>query len=257
MRSILSYVLLFFIVVTFSACEKKEANIVYDRKYIDEIKEVRTEFASYLMRSFIPGGEMAIAKKGKIVYSEGFGLASTNLEVPMKRDNKLRIAATSELFTSFIYLKMVEEGILHPDSSVQHYLPDYPMESGRINLQHLVHHTSGIRTPTVMEKESKEFNISITKGLDAFKNDELLSPPGAYQDISMFNYNVLGAVMEKASGKTFPNLLKEYITDTLHLENTVIDNPFNTIKGRADFYDYNFIAQSVHASTRDLRFAAS
>lgn len=256
MRSILSYVFLFFVVVTFSACEKKEANIVYDRKYIDEIKEVRTEFAAYLMRSFIPGGEITIAKKGKIVYSEGFGLASKNLDVPMKRDNKLRIAAISELFTSFIYLKMVEEGILIPDSSVQHYIPDYPMEYGRINLQHLVHHTSGIRTPTMLEKESKEFNVSIARGLEVFKNDELLSPPGYFQDISMYNYNLLGAVMEKASGKIFPDLLKEYVTDTLNLENTVVDNPFNTIKGRADFYDYNFIAQSVHASTRDFRFGA-
>ena len=62
--------------------------------------------------------------------------------------------------------------------------------------------------------------------------------------------------MEKASGKTFPELLKEYITDALQLSNTEVDNPFRTIIGRTAFYDYNMVSQVVNATFRDMRYRA-
>ncbi len=49
--------------------------------------------------------------------------------------------------------------------------------------------------------------------------------------------------MEKASGKSFPALLKEYLTDTLKLTNTVVDDPFLTISGRTDYFDNNIVSQ--------------
>ena len=72
----------------------------------------------------------------------------------------------------------------------------------------------------------------------------------------MFNYNLLGAVMEKASGMRFHKILEMYVTDTLNLSNTVIDNPLRTIKGRSNFFDQDFVAQVVNATTLDLRYRA-
>ncbi len=61
--------------------------------------------------------------------------------------------------------------------------------------------------------------------------------------------------MEKASGKSFPVLLKEYLTDTLKLTNTVVDDPFITISGRTDYFDYNIVSQDNERSI--LRLALS
>jgi serine beta-lactamase-like protein LACTB, mitochondrial len=74
----------------------------------------------YLMINNIPGGSFSIAKEGKIIYAEAMGLASKDLEVPANRKTKFRIGEVSELFTSLIYQMMIEDGTLHPDSSVQH-----------------------------------------------------------------------------------------------------------------------------------------
>ena len=51
-------------------------------------------------------------------------------------------------------------------------------------------------------------------------------------------------------------ILKEYVTDTLQLTRTVVDNPFITIKERSNLFDRNFISQMVNATTRDLRYRA-
>jgi CubicO group peptidase (beta-lactamase class C family) len=261
MKSKFQFLLLLSMVFFFSNCEKKTNDILYDSKYKKEINEVRKEASMYLMINNIPGGSFAIAKEGKIIYAEALGLASKDLEVLANRKTKFRIGELSELFTSLIYQMMVEDGALHPDSSVQHYLPDYPLSvfketNQKITISQLVNHSSGIRQSSDEELDWTKLNTTIQTGLDLFKNDPLHSIPGWYENPSVFNYNLLGAIMEKVTGKNYPDLLKSYITDTLQLANTVVDNPFRTITGRSDFYDYNMVSQVINATFRDLRFRA-
>lgn len=261
MKSKFQFLLLLSMLFFFSNCEKKTNDILYDSKYKKEITEVRKEASMYLMINNIPGGSFAIAKEGKIIYAEALGLASKDLEVLANRKTKFRIGEVSELFTSLIYQMMVEDGALHPDSSVQHYLPDYPLSvfkgtNQKITMRQLVNHSSGIRESTDEELDWTKLNTTIQTGLDLFKNDPLHSIPGWYENPSVFNYNLLGTVMEKVTGKSYPDLLKSYITDTLQLANTLVDNPFRTITGRTDFYDYNMVSQVINATFRDLRFRA-
>ena len=244
------------VLLLLGACEKKQGDIIYDKSYIDEIKLARKDIASYIIRNDIPGANFAIAKENKIIYSEGIGLASKELNVAMTRENKLRVGDVSQIFTCLIYLKLVEDGVLHPDSSVQHYIPDYPKTDFKLTLKHLPYHTSGIRKEESGEDEIPGLNITVQKGLNDFMNDPLTSPPGWFQESSMFNTNLLGAVMEKATNKMFPKLLEDYITDTLHLTNTVVDHPSATIKGRTDFYEQNMMGQCINAPFRDMRYKA-
>jgi len=156
---------------------------------------------------------------------------------------------------------MVENGTLHPDSTVQYYLPDYPLSAyketlNRITISQLANHSSGIREPSEDIHIWKGQNITLQTSLDNFKNEPLNSPPGWVESPSSNNYNLLGAIMEKATGKPFPELLKNYITDTLQLTNTEVDNPFRTVIGRTDFFDYNLVSQVVNATFRDMRYRA-
>lgn len=254
-------VLLVVIILSLWGCERKTNNILYDKKYKNEIKKVREDLSTYLILNNIPGASLAISKEGKIVYSEGMGLASKDLEVPVTRETKFRIGELSELFTALMYQMMVENGTLHPDSTVQHYIPDYPLAGfkqtlNKITLSQLVNHSSGIREPSDNEFINKGVNFTIEKSLDNFKNDQLQSLPGWFEAPSAYNYNLLGVVMEKATGKHFPDLLKSYIIDTLKLNHTEIDNPFRTVSGRSNFFDINLVAQIVNATFRDMRFRA-
>ena len=256
MRNFAAIIGILILTFVFSGCAKKKADILYDRKYIDQIKEVRNDAVNYLVMGNIPGGNFAIAKDGKMIYSEGMGFASKDLEVLVTRETKFRIGSVSECFTALIYQMLVEKGTLVPDSSVSFYFPEFPNKQFKLTLDHLAYQTSGIRKPTVTETDWRVIDTGIQEGIGFFKNDSLLYPPGVFQDESIFNYNLLGAVMEKTTGKTYSQLLQEFITDTLNLTNTTLDNPLAVIKGRSDFYDLNFVAQLVNATFRDLRFRA-
>ena len=255
------YAALFVFMLVLSNCEKKAPNIIYDSRYKKEIAQVRKEASVYMMLNNIPGATFAISMDGKIIYSEGIGLASKDLEVPATRKTKFRIGELSELFTSLIYQMMVEDGSLYPDSSVQHYIPDFPLSdfkgsTYKITLNQLVNHSSGIRQQNKNEQVWSRTNVTLQNSIDNFKNESLDSEPGWYQSQSSSNYLLLGAIMEKASGKHFPELLREYVTDTLKLLNTEVDNPFRTVIGRTDFFDFNLVAQVVNSTFRDMRYRA-
>jgi CubicO group peptidase (beta-lactamase class C family) len=247
-------IILFIISLSLFSCKQKNDDILYSRKYMKEIKQVRNQAAMFLTSNFIPGGTFAVAKEGKIIYSEGMGLASKDLEVPATRNTKFRIGQVSELFTSTIFYKMAEQGLLHPDTSVQHYYPEFPEKQFRLPLKHLLYHTSGIKPAQENEQYINSNTTSIQKGIEFFKDDTLVVSPGSYEFHTIYNYNLLGAVMEKVTNKKFSEILGEYITDTLNLENTLPDNPFGTIPGRSNFFDYNIMSQTVNAVTRDLRY---
>ncbi len=258
MRKVFQFVVLAIILFSFYNCEKNTNRFYYDSTYKKEIAKVREEASLFMIMNNIPGASFAIAKKGKLIYSEAMGIASKDLEVQASRKTKFRIGATTEIFTSLIYQMMVEEGKIHPDSSIQFYLPDYPMpdfnDTARlITIEHLVNHTSGIREPSFTEKSWRGLNVNMEQSLDDFKNDHLDFIPGAYNSPSEFNYRILGVIMEKISGRNYSQLLKSYITDSLQLSNTEVDNPFRTIIGRTDFYDLNLVAQVVNATFIDMR----
>ncbi len=254
MKRGIQFVLLFITLFILSNCKKADNHkILYNKKYIEEIKAARKSVGFFLTSSFTPGASVSVIKDGEIIYSEAFGFASKDMEVRTTRDTKFRIGSMSEIFTNVIYHKLVEQGIINPDSSIQTYYPEFPTKKYTINVKHLAQQTSGIRLANVDENNYFGKIISLQDGLDCFKDDPLNNPPNVYQDETIFNYNLLGVIMQKATGKTYNELLKEYVTDTLRLNNTVIDNPLTTIKNRSDFYDHNFIAQVINAPSYDLR----
>ena len=257
MKNGIRLLILMAVLLFFSNCKKNKVDIVYNNNYVKEIKSLREELAFYLERNFIPGGSFAIAKDGEIIYSEGIGYASKELNVKVNRGTKFRIADVSELYTSAIYQLMIQDGILNPDSTVQYYLPDFPQKKYKLTLSDLANHTSGLRKPTRDELDWKGSTISLENRIDYFKNDTLLYEPGYTQYSTAFDYDLLGAVIEKVSQKPFPTLLKEYITEPLNLSNTEVDNPFKNITGRTNYFDNNIIALTVNAEFCDLRSRAS
>lgn len=256
MRLNIQLAMLLLVLLGLSSCKKTNQDILYNKKYVEEIKKVRRETALFMGRNFIPGATVAVAKNGEIIYSEGIGMASKDLEVKATRKTKFRIGIVSELITNLVYHKMIEDGIVNPDSSVQTYYPEFPKKDFTITLNNLAQQTSGLREPNNKEQNWRGLNVSLEKGLDSFKDDPLLFGPGMYQNPTIFNYNLLGLAMEKASGKRFDQLLQDYVTDTLGMKNTVVDNPFRTIKGRTDFFDHNMISQIINATFYDLRHRA-
>ncbi|MDR2911273.1 MAG: beta-lactamase family protein [Bacteroidales bacterium] len=244
-------------IIAFFGCEKQNSNIYYDRKYVQEIKQVRDAMGVFMAMNSVPGAQITIYKEGNLIYSEAFGNSSKELKSNVTHETKFRLGNSTGILTSMAYYKLVENGTLHPDSSIYHYLPDFPKKKYNITLGNLIQNSSGFEESNLEELAAPGYNYDIQQGIELFKNNDLIFTPGDYQTTSVFDYNLLGAIMEKETGKNFTEIISEFVTDTLQLKNTVLDNPYTIIDGRSAFYDVDVFAYfPVNTQKTDLRSSA-
>uniref|UniRef100_A0A1I7S6X8 Beta-lactamase domain-containing protein n=1 Tax=Bursaphelenchus xylophilus TaxID=6326 RepID=A0A1I7S6X8_BURXY len=170
-----------------------------------------TELVERWMKvSGTPGATVAVSVDGRLVYSQGFGLADVENSSKCHSNSVMRIASISKPVTATIAAKLVDNGALDLEKSIYEYLPDFPKKKwdGKevdITVRQLLGHRGGIRhydknpetSPdephpktidelyqSYNEKEPKyEFLLrkrfeNTTEALELFKNDDLIKKPG-------------------------------------------------------------------------------
>jgi serine beta-lactamase-like protein LACTB len=184
----------------------------------------------------IPGLSLAVAVDGRIVYSEGFGLADLEERVPVWPATTFRIGSVSKPRTAAALVLLVEQGKVDLDAPVQKYVPSFPDKGARITPRMLAGHLGGIR-----HYKDQEFLISkhydnVLAGLQIFANDPLVAPPGTQFNYSSYGYNLLSAVVEVAAGQEFLPYMRQHVFAPLGMRETVADQPSEIIAQRARFY---------------------
>jgi CubicO group peptidase (beta-lactamase class C family) len=158
-------------------------------------------------------GNVLIAEKGKILYAKSFGSANAETKTPLTDDSIFLVGSVAKTLTATAVLKLKARGKLNLDDAVTKYLPELAYQN--VTLRHLLTHTSGI-----LEYQSEEIIKEIAgKGVNnrelvsvyAKLNPKLAFEPGAKWDYSNTNYILLALVVEKVSGKKFPDFVRENI----------------------------------------------
>jgi len=183
-------------------------------------------------------GAILIASKGRVLLSKGYGMANYELDAPNTPQTKFHLASISKTFTAAAIMILEERGLLSVSDPLSKYIPDYP-EGDKIAIHHLLIHTSGI--PNVNNfpdyNARSKFPQTLANIIEMFKNRSLTMKPGERYSYSNSNYNVLAFIIEKVSGKSYGDFLKENIFDPLGMKDTGHDGAANAlIKGRASGY---------------------
>ena len=92
-----------------------------------------------------PGGTVGIIKEGKFVYTQGYGSANLDYNLPNTPQSVFRIASTSKQFTAACIVLLSQQGKLSLDDKLIKFFPDFPDYANEITIQNLLNHTSGIR----------------------------------------------------------------------------------------------------------------
>ncbi|GAB4497061.1 MAG: hypothetical protein OHK0019_29970 [Saprospiraceae bacterium] len=200
------------------------------------------EFDKLLQEHFKPDGPGAavlVAKKGQIVYEKAFGMANLELGVPLKTDHVFRIGSVSKQFTGAAIMQLVEQGKLSLQDDLTKFIPDYPTQGKKITVEHLLTHTSGIKSYTDMkewtpEVQRKDFTVS--ELIDFFKNEPMDFNPDAKWQYNNSGYILLGYIIEKASGQTYGEYVTEHIFKPLGMKNSYYGDVEPVIKNRAAGY---------------------
>jgi D-alanyl-D-alanine carboxypeptidase len=147
-------------------------------------------------------------------------MASLELGVPIQPDMVFEIASITKEFTAAAILLLQDRGKLSVEDEVTKYLPDYPAHGQTITLRHLLTHTSGVPDFTGMPEwwPRMREDMTVPQIIDLFKDKPLDFTPGEKQGYSNSGYVLLGAVIEKASGKSYEDFVEQEILAPLGMK---------------------------------------
>ena len=215
-------------------------------------------------------GSVLVAQKDKVIFKGGFGEANMEWNIPNAPDTKHRIGSITKQFTSFIIMKLVQEGKIKVTGYLSDYLPYYRKDTGgKITIEHLLTHTSGIPSYTAREDmdEIGKNNIPVEEFVKKYCSDDLSFEPGSQFVYNNSGYFILGAIIEQLTGMTYEEALHKYILDPLELKDTGYDTFKEIIPKRstgyvrtalgfshADYLDMSvpYAAGSMYSTVEDL-----
>jgi CubicO group peptidase (beta-lactamase class C family) len=187
------------------------------------------------------GMSVAISRGGRIVFSEGFGMADLENQVPATPRTRYSVASITKAFTGAALLKAVERGQLDLDAPIQKYVPDFPRKpGGEITARLLAAHLAGIRhwtTERTPELYARHFD-DVREIFPLFAGDTLVVPPGTRYSYSSYGYNLLGMAVQAASGMRYQDAVARDIITPLGLASTQFDDVRQVIPFRARHYSF-------------------
>jgi len=183
-----------------------------------------------------PGVAVCVMRDGQVLWSRGFGMADLEQRVPVTAETRFRIGSVSKALTSVAIGRLVEEGRLDLDAPVQRYVTGFPLKRYPITVRQVAGHLAGIRHYLPGEFENREHYPTITQGLAIFAADSLLFEPGTRYSYSSYGYNLLGAVIEGASGRSYLEYMSEAVLAPAGMTHTSPEHPDSIIPGRGRYY---------------------
>lgn len=206
------YIFLILLVsISFSCKVKKEVDprILQARVLVEQVQD----------SSKVPGISVTVSKNKKIVWSEGFGYSDLENKTAVDPSKTLfRIGSVSKSVTSIGLGVLMQEGKINIDTSIYYYLPDFPKKRWDFTTRQVAGHLAGIRHYRGDEFLNNHHYANITEGLSIFKDDTLLFEPGTDYSYSTYGWNMVSAIMEKASGDDFLNFMQSQVFDPMKLK---------------------------------------
>jgi CubicO group peptidase (beta-lactamase class C family) len=199
-----------------------------------------------MRRLHIPGVSLAVVEGDKIVHLRGFGRARPGGEAPTPQ-TPFALGSTTKSFTALAVMQLVEVGKIELDAPVQRYLPWFrvadPQASAQITVRHLLHQTSGLPTsagaipladfddsPGATERQARALSTLV-----------LTRPVGSAFEYSNSNYNLLGLIIEVASGESYEDYVQNHIFAPLGMSHTYTSQATARRNGLAVGHRYWFM----------------
>ncbi len=187
-----------------------------------DIATVDNKITQFMTTHNIPGASLAISKNGKLVYMKGYGYADQAANEKVTTNHRFRLASVSKTFTGVAILKMVQDGRFPLDAKVfgsegllgnDFGTPPYNSNVSNMTIRHLLQNVSG--------SWGSSTGGDVIDHNPSYNNTQMLNwilntrpnpkTPGSFYDYSNINFWIAGRVIEKVSGKSYINFLKDHV----------------------------------------------
>src|SRR5436190_3479518 len=194
---------------------------------------------AYNQQRFFNGSAL-VAESGKVILRKGYGLANMEWRIPNAPDTRFRLGSITKQFTSMVIMQLVGEGKIDLDEKITTYLPDYRKDTGdRVTVRNLLTHTSGIPSytsiPGFFQNQSRD-PYTVADFVKKYTMGDLEFEPGSKYVYDNSGYFLLGAIIERVTGKSYEKNLQERIFDPLGMKDSGYDHSNQVIAHRASGY---------------------
>ncbi|MEP0710304.1 serine hydrolase domain-containing protein [Algoriphagus sp.] len=168
-------------------------------------------------------GVILVAENGKVLYKEVMGMRIYEKRILLHEDDIFELASLSKQFTAMMIMMCKEKGLLDFDDQVSKYVEiPYP----KITIRNLLTHTSGLPDYQAImdahwDKSKVDGNTEILEYLREYAPVKSFDP-GEQYEYSNTGYVLLASIVEKATGKDFVELMREWIFQPLKMKSTDI-----------------------------------
>ena len=191
-----------------------------------------------------PGAAVLVAKEGRAVYHSSRGVADVQAMRPIDFRTSFRLASVTKQFTAAAVMLLVRDGKLRYEDLLTDLFPDFPEYGRAITIRNLLNHTSGmpdyeeLMPATGRSVPVEDVQIQDAGVLDLLKRQKAgWFGPGSGWRYSNSSYILLGLIVEKVSGRSFPSFLQKRIFTPLNMINTLAYVPgMNKVPNRAFGY---------------------
>lgn len=191
---------------------------------------------AFALQHFVDGDEItgavtAVVGPDGLIAVEAFGLADVAGKRSMGKDSMFWIASMTKPMTAMAVMMLVEEGKVKLDDPLEQYVPAFKgiqLKTAQglvapkrpVTVKDLLTHTSGIDTATVTPPGAPVDTVPFADMCDAYARKPLVTEPGAKWTYNNNGINLLGRIIEVASGKPYADFMQERLFDPLGMENT-------------------------------------
>lgn len=197
------------------------------------------------VRHGLPALSVAVAHDGKIVWAAASGWADLESRTPASLATRYRIGSTSKAVSATALARLVDKGTMRLDTPASTWTNDLPNPQWlALTPRQLASHTAGIVDYDQNRdiaglfhsvRERKQFD-SVTDALSVFDGNKLKFAPGTAFRYTSFDVVLLSALMERAAGAPFLDLLEREIARPLGTTSLSADYQDRPVPDRATFY---------------------
>jgi CubicO group peptidase (beta-lactamase class C family) len=221
------------------------------------IRYLQTRIPKAMAQDNVPGLSIALVNGQELIWARGFGLADKSLGVPVTPNTAFRAGGISKLLTATAALQLVEQQRLALDAPIQQTLREFYVRSRfhtdqgaadrDITLRRLLSHQSGLPSEHLRDLRS---SFAMSQMPMRVSGVWLSSPPGSQVAYSNLGYALVGAAIERSSGKSFEAQLQHSLLKPLEMNQSGFDGTRTQQAYRAQGYEDGIA--STDAKVRDL-----
>ncbi len=238
---------------------------INQQEFRQYFRELGAFFDSSLLRSGFNGG-ILIAKNGSVIYEKYAGFADLRKKDSLTDSTSLHIASTGKTFTGIAILRLVQENKLSLDDTLHKFFPGFPYPG--ITVKMLLNHRSGLPNYVYFIYNSgwdvKKYatNQDMLNILYSHKPQRSFAP-GKRFSYSNTNYALLAMIIEKVTGKSYPEYMQQKLFDPLQMKHTYVFTLKDTLRATPSFttggayWEYDFLDatygdKNIYSTPRDL-----